>query len=238
MRNIKYINSYVSRNIFLIVLLCASLFYSCKDEDKPFGLSLSNLQLYQNETKEITVSGEGDFTTSLSDPLVVNLKVDGTVIRITGVRIGTTQLTVKMSSGEEKTCAITVVENQLDADLTKNPTTRIEWGSTVYYPEEKEGYTFSIQTGVDALGMSAINTVSYDFSVMGDTNSWIRVSASGDFTKAGNLSDGLVVIQKPGNQPECLIATQTILKQVKDGKTYLILYFPDTVVRIVTSAIE
>ena len=79
--------------------------------------------------------------------------------------------------------------------------------------------------------------MTYDFSTVEDTEVFYRVSAKGDFTVAGDLSDGLVVVKKD-NKMEYYKADKVVLKQIKDGQFYILFYLPDNItVRVVTMAL-
>lgn len=240
MANRNHINVISGINVLVLVFLVLVFMNSCKDEEKAFELSVSSLVVFQNDVAEVIVKGGGQFEISFTDPLVANATVDGNIVRIKGLRIGTTQLSVTKSNGEVRACSVIVKENQDDTDLTDDDVTRIEWGSSCYYPEEKEGFIFSTFKGINALGMvDDPDVITFDFSILGDESNWFRANVSGNLSSAGDLTDGLIVVQQNGKAMQSFIAKKVVLKAAQNGKKYLIFYLPDDLtVRVVTPVME
>lgn len=219
MKNIRNMNC-----LRAIILLLSFVFViSCKDEKKEseskIRLDVSEIIVEEGEAVVVTVSGVDNFTVSVSPENIASVGVSGNVIRIKGMQAGKGTLTV--SSGEYSvSCPITVSGNfYLDTDV------RIEgWKNDVVYPENEEGYTFSREKGVDALGLAREKSVVWDCASLDNNTAFFRISASGDFAEEGErLSDGLVLIRETGQADRCLIAKKVLLNKIS-GKRYWITF--------------
>mgnify|MGYP001176636646 FL=1 len=150
---------------------------------------------------------------------------------------GATTMEVTASNGLKKNCFIIVRENKADINFLEDPLSRVEWNTEIGCSDAQDGFSFAEYKSMDAFGGGNANTMTYDFSTVEDTEVFYRVSAKGDFTVAGDLSDGLVVVKKD-NKMEYYKADKVVLKQIKDGQFYILFYLPDNItVRVVTMAL-
>ena len=144
---------------------------------------------------------------------------------------------VTASNGLKKNCFIIVRENKADINFLEDPLSRVEWNTEIGCSDAQDGFSFAEYKSMDAFGGGNANMMTYDFSTVEDTEVFYRVSAKGDFTVAGDLSDGLVVVKKD-NKMEYYKADKVVLKQIKDGQFYILFYLPDNItVRVVTMAL-
>ncbi|MFL1682827.1 MULTISPECIES: hypothetical protein [Bacteroidales] len=233
---------YISVTYKIGILVSLLFWVGCKEDNKtyaPIQLNFSRVDVKVGVTALLQVSGSENFTTELSNDRIVALSVSNGVVHITGIKVGSTTLTVTGEGGDQQTCTITVVENaQLETDFIKDETSRIEgWRDVSIKMDAQEGGVFSMQKDVNALGVSALGSVTYDYSWVDDEDSFFRASALGTFTSSGILDDGLVVYKESGQDIQYLISEKVEIKQIKNGKVWLVFQFPGRRdIRIVTDA--
>ena len=187
------IEKWLLGSLFFLSLL---FMVSCKEEVEEFNISESRIEILLNEKFELSVSGVESFSVALSDEGIIEYTTLGNVISIKGVKKGATTMEIIASDGQNKSCFIIVRENEADVDFVNNPLSRIEWSMDRIYSEEDAGSMFTVYSSMDALGGTNTDAITYDFSSLASPEKYYRVSASGDLAKAGELSDGLIVIQR------------------------------------------
>ncbi len=83
-------------------------------------MKVPNVYVAEGGTSDINlaiyfVAGEGlSYTCTSSDESIAQVKVEGTVMKVTGVATGTARITVKPSNGSEQTVVVTVRKNAND----------------------------------------------------------------------------------------------------------------------------
>lgn len=237
--NLRYI---LTRGMWLFSLIFLITAISCKDEKKETGtlsLNIYQLQVPVDGLAIVRVSGVETFVTEFTTSGLVDTEISGTIIRITGVKTGSTTMTVKSVNGESKTCFIIVIPSQDETNFTSNETPRIEgWRSTTVYTESVSGSLFSRQKDVNALGETRSGNTTFEYAVLGDESTLFRASVSGDYTDLSELQDGLVVLKEDG-QVQYLIANKVLVSRYDDNKVWLTFKFPDRKdIRLVTEEIN
>lgn len=214
-------NKYIWRIITLFLFF--TIIVSCKDENKgnasKIQLDVSEIIVEEGEAVVVTVSGVEDFSVAISPENIASAGVAGSVIRVKGIEPGKGTLTV--TSGEYSiSCPITVSGNYY-----KQEAVRIEgWKTDIVYPEEEDGYTFSVEKGFDALGQARNKALVWDYAPVDDDTNFFRISVSGNFAQEGEvLDDGLVLIREAGQPDRCLIAKRAVLNKIS-GKRYWITF--------------
>lgn len=234
----------INKNIQKRVSFCAGcllsllVLFACKDTEEEFNLSDSKREILLNETFELIVRGTASYTVMFSDEDVVDYTEKGKTIFVKGIGEGATTMTVTASNGQKKTCFIIVREDELNVDFMNNATPRIEWNTEVPYSDSQDGFLFVVNSIQDAFGGVNMNAETYEYSLLDNPDNYYSVSASGDFSRTGDLSDGLVVICN-GDNFNYYKADKVTLKQIKDGQNYLIFYLANNItVRVVTACLK
>lgn len=231
----------IARDVLTCISLCVGcmlsllLLYACQDTEEEFGLSENKKEILLNETFELSVKGTNSYIIGLSDENIVEYAEKGNLIIIKGVGVGATTMTVTASNGLKKTCFIIVREDELDVNFVENATPRIEWNTDVPYSDTQDGFLFIARNLQDAFGGFNMGAKTYEYSLMDNPESYYSVSAYGNFSEIGELSDGLVIFHD-GNGMKYYKADKVILKQIKSGQNYLIFYLSNNItVRVVTA---
>lgn len=87
------------------------LLNSIDDTNNSYEMKLPNIYLAagSNEKKELKLYFEGtSFTCEVEDSAIATAEVAGSVLTVTGVKVGTTRLTVKTAEGQSQTVMVTV----------------------------------------------------------------------------------------------------------------------------------
>lgn len=238
--NLKY--TMIRKTVWFSTLIILFATLSCKDDKKDTGslsLNVSQLQVPVDGLALVRVSGVESFAVEFTTSGLVDAVVSDMTIRITGIKTGSTTMTVKASNGGSKTCLITVTPSSEETDFTNSETPRIEgWKSTTVYTESQPGSTFSRHKNANALGETKNGNTTFEYAVLGDDFNFFRASASGNYTSASVLEDGLVVIQENG-QMQYLIANGVKVNRYSKNKVWLTFKFPDRKdIRLVTEVVD
>ena len=215
--NIHYCGRAIALFLFFVFIV------SCKDENKnnasKIQLDVSEIIIEEGEAVVVTVSGVENFSVAISPENIASAGVSGNVIRVKGMEPGKGTLTVT-SDEYSVSCPITVSGNYYKRDDV-----RIEgWMADIIYPENEEGYLFSVEKGFNALGLADNKSLVWDYAPVDNDATFFRISAAGDFAEEGELlNDGLVVIREAGQPDRCLIAEKVVLNQIS-GKRYWITF--------------
>lgn len=222
------------------LLLCLALFFACTPDKgidaNRFAIQPDALTVVEGETAVITVSGGTDFDITTDNSNAACTKNSDATISVTGVKVGTCTLTVTKGS-ESLSCTITIERSAAQKDFLIYATPRVEnWLAETLNTETTPGLQVTCEKGIDASGWELDpNATAYGFYFT-ETGQFLRISAEGDFTARGTLTNGIVALRDNNNSAvEYILCEKVTIDKVSSGKIWLTASMPSHAdIRIVT----
>ena len=237
-----YLHNIIHKHCAWLIAAIAgiTLFAACNPDKgidaNRFAIQPDALTIVEGETATITVSGGTDFDISTDNSNAACTKNSDATISVTGLKVGTCTLTVTKGT-ESLTCSITINRSAAQKDFLIYATPRVEnWLAETLNTETTPGVQVSCEKGIDASGWERDdNTTTYGFYFT-ETGQFMRLSAEGDFTARGSLSNGIVALRDNNNSiVEYILCENVSIEKVSDGKVWIIASMPSRPdIRIVT----
>lgn len=215
-------------NLIYNVVIVLSLFnvVACEPKGERDGeISLScgeALSIVEGETESISVSGVDDFVFTI-DNNNVSCERNASTISITGIKVGDCRLTVTDKDREHSvTCVITVVKSAAQKDFEIISTPRVEnWLPETVKTETTDGLQVTCEAGIDAAGRKADGATTFGFYFI-EEGAYCRLSAVGDFSVRGKLTNGMIAIQESGAQVQYYLCRTVEVVNVLNGKSWIV----------------
>lgn len=237
-----YLHNIIHRHCAWLIATIAgiALFTACTPDKginaNLFAIQPEALTIVEGETATITVSGGTDFDISTDNSNATCIKNSDATISVTGLKVGTCTLTVTKGN-ESLSCKITIERSAAQKDFLIYATPRVEnWLAETLNTETTPGLQVSCEKGIDASGWERDdNTTAYGFYFT-ETGQFLRLSAEGDFTTRGTLSNGIVALRDNNNSTvEYILCEKVSIEKVSGGKIWIIASLPSHPdIRIVT----
>ncbi len=216
----KIMQNIMSRFIlfYIPVLVGILLLPACENNDKnKFALSETELTLVENEQAVISVSGGESFVIKTNNDCI-KCETNGTMITITGIKVGQADMTVTMGS-EQLTCKITVERSAAQKDFEIFSTPRVEnWMPETVRTEDTPGLQVSCEEGQGG------ETI-YGFYFL-ETGEYCRLSADGDFTQRGMCRNGVVSMRNKNGEVQHYMCDKVEVVKVLNGRVWIVASFP------------
>lgn len=222
-------------NLFIIVAI--SLLAACNPSDVKTKLSLScgpTLSVVENGVETIEVSGGGEYHID-SDNMYAECSKNGSIITVTGVKVGQCVLVVTAESGEKATCTITIGKSAAQKDFLVFATPRVEnWLDHTVDTETTEGMQVTCEQGIDAAGRHVQGYTTYGFYNI-NTGDFCRLSALGNFSDRGEIPGGILAIGSAGSPTQYYLCERVEVVNILNGKVWIEASFSSrSDIRIVT----
>lgn len=231
----------MKNKIYNAIRLCLCLvavcgMASCEDKETIVKSGIYSMKVGEELTLSMPSSTQYGITANGS---AVEYLCSGNRLKVTAIKEGQTDLTVVTDRADES-CNYTfrVAKNAYQIGFTVISRPRVEaWKGETLSTADTPGLQVTYERGIDVAGGSASSDVrTYGF-IFPATGEFLRLSARGDFSCKGTLSDGIAALRTSADAPIEYFACEAVsVEKVNDeGKIWMIFSFANRAdIRVVT----